>query len=149
MPVLCTLTMEAISVKSTVYSPSEYNSADKRGREGRYKIAEPGGPEEGPGPHYVAYIFDFLGSVRCNHVVICRIDGTCGQRPSCVRCCLLCLRTFPIAARRSTKKFFHRGPNPLSAALRKTNYLHHQVSNRIQRIILCVLQCPGHLGLQL
>jgi hypothetical protein len=37
---------------------------------------------------------------------MCRADGTCGLRPSCVRRSLLCIL-----------KFFHRGTNSFSAAL--------------------------------
>lgn len=41
----------------------------------------------------------------------CRVDGTCGQRPFCIRRCLLCSLNYSI----------HRCPKPLSAALtRKT-----------------------------
>jgi hypothetical protein len=28
------------------------------------------------GPHYVAYIFVFLGSIRFNYVLVCRVDVT-------------------------------------------------------------------------
>jgi len=41
-----------------------------------------------PRPDYVECVFVSLGSVRCNYVIICRVDSTCEQRPSCVRTAL-------------------------------------------------------------
>jgi len=76
----------------------------------RYRLPGPGSPEGGPGHDYVVHVFGFLGVIRWNLVEICRADGTCGQRPSCVRCSLLCFC-------RSAKRSLHRGPNPLLAAL--------------------------------
>lgn len=67
-------------------------------------------PDGGLGTDYVAHVFDFPGAIRCNLVEICHDDGTCGQRPSCVRCSLLCFC-------RSAKRSLHRGPKPLLAAL--------------------------------
>jgi hypothetical protein len=57
-------------------------------------------------------------------VVICRAGGTGRQRPSCVRRFLLCFLTFTLtgpALLGGPKKFFHRGPNPLSAALSRNS----------------------------
>jgi hypothetical protein len=69
----------------------------------------------GPGPDCVGYVIVFLGSIRCNQVKICSVDGVCGQRPSCVRRCLLCFHSFlfacpPLLGAR--KIFFPPGPEP-------------------------------------
>lgn len=71
-----------------------------RGEGSRYKLPGPGSQEGGRGPDYVAHVFDFLGVIRYNLTVLCLVDGTCGQRPSCVRCSLLCFLRFSLAAPR-------------------------------------------------
>jgi hypothetical protein len=43
-------------------------SAIEREGGSRYKLPGPGGPEGGPGPEFVAYVFVFLGSI-----IICRL----------------------------------------------------------------------------
>jgi len=53
-----------------------------------------GKPVQITGPEYVPCILSF-GNVRYNQVVICRVNGTSGQRPSCARRPLLCFLTFP------------------------------------------------------
>ena len=74
------------------------NTAVERGLGGsRYKLPRRGGPEGCPEPQFVAYVFVFLGSIRYNWVVICRVDGTCGLRPCCLRRCVLCFPTFYLA----------------------------------------------------
>jgi len=65
-----------------------------------------GARQSGRGPDFVAHVFDFLGVIRCNLVEICPVDGTCGQRPSCVRCSLICFC-------RSAKRSLHRARNTL------------------------------------
>ena len=77
--------------------------------------------QSGGGPNMLYMCWHCRGSDRCNYVVICRVDGTCGQRPSCVQRCLPCFLSFPHASPPlpggGPKRFFHRGPNALSAAL--------------------------------
>jgi hypothetical protein len=64
-------------------------------REGRKKVQISGARRSGTGPHYVVYDFFLLISLGFNQGVIWLVEGTCGQRPSCIRRPLLCFLTFP------------------------------------------------------
>jgi hypothetical protein len=76
-----------------------------------------GGSRSGRGPwaRLCCICFCLLGSIKCNSVVICHVDSTCGQRPCCIRCSLLCFPYFfplvslPLMA--GSKKF-SPGPKP-------------------------------------
>jgi hypothetical protein len=71
----------------------------------------------GPEPHYIARVFVFLGSIRCNSVVTCRVDGTCCQHPFYVRRFLFYFLTFPLASPPliwDPEKKNYRSPKPLS-----------------------------------
>ena len=46
-----------------IMSIRSIDSADERGRGSRYKLPGPGGPDGGPGPDYVAYVFVYLGTI--------------------------------------------------------------------------------------
>jgi hypothetical protein len=63
----------------------------RSGRGCRYKLVGRGGD---PPPDHIAYVF-FFGSNRNNSVAISRVEGTCRQRPCCVRLSLLCFLTLP------------------------------------------------------
>ena len=97
-----------------------WQAAPIRGRRNWCKLPAPGGLEMDPRLNHVAYVFVFLCSIRCNSVVICCADGTCGQRRSAPRRSLLCFLTFFLAGMPwvgGPEKVFSPGPNPLSAAV--------------------------------
>jgi hypothetical protein len=97
-----------------------WQAAPTRGRRSWYKLHRPGGLKRHQQLKYVAYLFVFLGSIRCNSVVICRADGTCGQRSSVLPRSLLCFLTFRLAGTPwlgGPDKVFSPGSNPLAAFL--------------------------------
>ena len=47
-----------------------------------------------PGAPLCCICFVFLGSIGFNQVAVCRVEGTCGQPPCCVRRSMLCTVTF-------------------------------------------------------
>ena len=87
-------------------------------------------------------------------VVIYRVDGTCGQRPSCRRRSLLCFLPFPLPIRpcwggKGGRKYFYRGSNPFSAALEVTTrdtdnvmvlLISHGDQNMLRLFIKCRIQ---------
>ena len=82
-----------IIIIQSVFIKVQAQQCRREGRGNRY-IPGLGCPEWGPGPHYFAHVFVFLDRIRRYQVVICRVDGTCDQRPSCLRRSLLCFLTF-------------------------------------------------------
>jgi len=80
----------------------------------------PGGPEGALGPYYVTYVFTYLGSI-----IICR---SYKLTPSDRAQVILQLTVFPIYCEdfkpvrtlAGGGDFFHRGPHPLSGALKVT-----------------------------
>ena len=78
-----------------------------------------------PGAPLCCICFVFLGSISFNHVAMCRVEGTCGQPPCCVRRSMPCIVTFHLTDDLLLEggDYFHRRPNPLPAALiRKSAY---------------------------
>jgi hypothetical protein len=47
------------------------------------------------GPIMLQYVWVFLGIIVCNSAMTDRVHGSCGQRPSFVRCFLLCFLPVP------------------------------------------------------
>jgi len=69
-------------------------------------------------PGYVAYVFVFFASIRCNLVVICLVDGICGQQPCCVLRCPFRFLTFPLAGKSEPSL---GSPSPAQHHIRPTN----------------------------
>ena len=63
----------------------------------RYELPGLWRSADGPGAPCVKYAVVFLCNVGYNYVVNYLVDGTCGQRPSCLRRSLICFLTFPRA----------------------------------------------------
>ena len=84
-----------------------------------------------PGAPLCCIYFALLGSISFNQVAMCRVEGTCGQRPCCVRRYMLCFVTFHLTHPLllggvwggGSEIFFYRPPNPLpSSLIRKVAY---------------------------
>jgi hypothetical protein len=113
------------------------------------KITGADGLEGGPTPHYITHIFVFLCSNRYNSVVMCRVDGTCGQWPSCVRHFLLCFLNFPLAGPPliwdPDQILFHRSLKPLSAVMEillnfNIQYSYHRTASNYVLLFWCVVK---------
>ena len=72
-------------------------SVPTNGGKRRYNLPASGRPGVGSELDYVAKVV-LLGSRRFNYKVIFRVDCTCGQRPSCIRRCLLSSLLLPLPA---------------------------------------------------
>jgi hypothetical protein len=107
-------TVQKISTqrRTCSYSSSNDSNADDR-KESQYKSPGPSDAGGDRGSHYVAYVFAFVGNVRCNKAVTC-VD-TCSQLPFWVLRCLLCFLSFPLAGpplQGSPKKLLSPGSEP-------------------------------------